>query len=118
MSKMQLQLNENSPIFHSLLTEEAGDGANHLSAKRRKVDVEPMVASMNALSPASQNANIDAAQTANFGPAQTEILPTAQSVFTFTNDILVNRPSVDDVISLFWGQEFDPNPKEVENEAF
>ncbi len=117
MSKMQLQLNENSRILHSLLNEEAGDGAHHLSARRRKVDVEPTVASMNALSSASQNANIDAAQTVNFGPAQTGILPTAQSVSTFTIDILVNRPSKVDVISLFGGQAFDPNPQEVENEA-
>eukprot|EP00794_Sanderia_malayensis_P011531 gene11531-12720_t len=72
---------------------------------------------MNAPSPASQNANTDAAQTASLGPAQTGIIPTAQSVSTHINDILVNRPSEDDVVSLFGGQEFDTNPQEVENEA-
>lgn len=113
LSQMQSQLNENSRLLHSLLTD---DG--QLPAKRSRLDVEPTEALLNVPFPASLNANNDAAQTARFDPAQTGTASTAQTVTVPLNDILT-RPSEEDAISLFGGAEFDGNPQEVPaNETF
>ena len=97
LSQMQSQLNENSRLLHSLLTD---DG--QLPAIRSRLDVEPTEALLNAPFPASLNANNDAAQTARFDPAQTGTASTAQTVTVPLNDILT-RPSEEDAISLFFG---------------